>query len=264
VEPISTIAAGSGLHWLIDQAARAIRENVIDPCSKRRARRFFDAFCQALLDEGLSEEDVPKNLDELFSDEQRAEIMFDAYRSVCLTKSRVVGPRIIALVTAKLVVSGSNASEVEESILAAAEMMNDAECVDFVGFVDSRVRELDSSRLVERNAFGALKTIIREVIDTDWMRSKAFPLGALNLSSDVGSWAAKLKYVGLLFDDIVEEQWKFKEDGERHVDQPGTAGLASTETGRVDSQSGSQCRCSQKGVRPIRGDALAERRKGAE
>lgn len=207
---------------LVGLAESAIRMHVIERWSRYRAKQFFTAFCEAMLDLGVSEQELSQKLNELLADEERSEVVFDAYRSVCLTKSKTIGPRVIALLTAELVITNSIADRGEELIFAAAEELSDPELEHFSEFALSYRNKAEgaTSSDITLNSDGSITVQwARETFDSNWMTEDDCAIGPLDLARDVGSWAAKLNRLGLMSDDLSERQWRYKEDSERHIDQ---------------------------------------------
>lgn len=226
IDPISSIAAGYAADKLVDLAESAVRVHVIERWSRSRAKQFFTAFCEAMLDLGVSEQELSQKLNELLADETRSEIVFDAYRSVCLTKAKLIGPRVIALLTAELVITDSIACRGEELIFAAAEELSDIELEKFSDFALShRVKaENGTDPDITLSPEGAITVQwAQEILDSNWMSNGDRHLGPLDLARDIGSWAAKLNRLGLMSDDLTERWWRYEEDSEFHIDQPGTA-----------------------------------------
>src|SRR5437868_4854945 len=85
---------------------------VVERWSRHRAERFFEAFAEGL-DRGARSDGGPLDseamLTQILNDETKTEVMFDAYRRVCLAKSKTIGPRMIGLLTAELVLKGKMA-----------------------------------------------------------------------------------------------------------------------------------------------------------
>jgi hypothetical protein len=221
IDPVS-IVANYVSKKVLKQAETAVRHHVIERWSRYRAQQFFDAFCQSLLDTGISNEDIGKKLDELLEDEANSEIVFEAYRTVCLTKSKSLGPRIIALLTAELIVAKSKANRSNQFIFDAAEELSDSELKEFAEFahsyiVKSQMEKYDDVKLLDGG------TIEIRWCDHSPSNGTEIPVGPLNLASDIGTWALKLKRIGLISDSVTERQWSFKEDSERYIDEPGIA-----------------------------------------
>ncbi|SRR6266567_4549433 len=225
MEPISTIVTGYATDKLIDVAATAVGTHVIERWSRHRAREFFNAFCLAIAGTEISDDELRLMLNRLLADEKRSEIVFDAYRSVCLTKSRSTGPRVIALLTGELVNAESIADEGEEDIFAAAEQLSDGEFDEFGACVRDCKRKIGTGSkdapTVQPN--GAIVIMVNEDTTTsNWPSRESRSFGPLDLV-EIGTWAPKLKQLGLVSDDVRERQWAFKEDSERHIDQDGVA-----------------------------------------
>src|SRR5258708_35858215 len=77
-------------------------------------------------------EDVDERLTAILEDEAKSEVLFEAYRRVCLSTSKRLGPRIVGLLTGRLVLEGRMADDTEERIFAAAESLSDAELIEFM------------------------------------------------------------------------------------------------------------------------------------
>ena len=193
--------------------------SVIKRWSQHRARRFFEKFAEAIgaqLDSGEDDPNVNDLLDRMLSDDVRTEAMFDAYRRVCLSASRDIGPRIIGLLTGELVVEGRSATPAEESLFMAAETMNDHEFQEFLDFFNEYLAKADNPDSdVQRTAVGLEIDWCKEVIDSGWQRDYEIQTGPLNLVESLGTWAVKMKSLGLLLDTITEKVVDYPEDGER-------------------------------------------------
>ena len=227
MEPISALVTGYAADKLIEVAESAVKVHVIERWSRYRARQFFQAFCDALIDIGVADTEIGQKLDELLSDEKRSEIVFDAYRAVCLTKSRLLGPRVIALLTAELIITEALADESDERIFAAAEELSDAEFEDFEAFVNRQQKltltDAKDRPTVNKHDGSLLIQLADETTTSNWLPRDSRSVGPLDLTAHVGSWGPKLKTLGLLSDDVKERQWRFDADDERHIDEPGIA-----------------------------------------
>lgn len=226
MEPFSSLAVGYATGKLTELVESTIRANVIERWGRHRARQFFEAFCEAVTDEKTSEADLQQRLDDLLSDDRRSEVLFDAYRSVCLTRSKTLGPRVIALLTAELVMGESVADDGESAIFGAAEELSDSELIEFSEFAmqhHMRAKENTKDSCSLTDAGGVRIQWGEETFDSNWHREIEVSLAPLDLANDFGTWAPKLKRHGLLSDDVKERQWDYKEDGERHIDEDGTA-----------------------------------------
>ena len=98
---------------VLDQFSKRFAKDVIERWSRRRAINFFGAFVETI-GEGKPEIEVATKLDELLESDTNQEILFEAYRMVSLSRSREIGPRAIALMTAKVVLEGRQFDSLEE------------------------------------------------------------------------------------------------------------------------------------------------------
>ena len=186
---------------LTELAESLVRKRVIERWSRYRAEQFFEAFCQTLLDLGVSDAQLAGKLDELLEDDQCSQVVFDAYRAVCLTRSRNVGPRVIALLTAELVIARAKATADDDAIFSVAEELSDDELHETGEFV------LKAHELAQRqndgdyslDGLGTIKCrVAHQVIDAVPHSRGELSLGPLDLAASVGVWAAKLQRYGLL------------------------------------------------------------------
>lgn len=105
MDPISTLMVGHATGKFLDKLGSSFRTHVIDRWTRRRAEEFFEQFCKEVSSQNGAP--TPSELDEeltkLLEDEACSEVLFDAYRRVALSKSKILGPRIIAILTAEIV-----------------------------------------------------------------------------------------------------------------------------------------------------------------
>lgn len=212
---------------LIDNLASQFRTHVIARWSKQRAEEFFYQFCREVGKEATdgNSDKIDSMLQEMMEDDVKSEILFDAYRRVSLSRSKKIGPRIIGLITAKLVIAGETASDEEDNMLLAAENLSDDELFAYAQFVSEQKQyALDEKRKdVVFNKYGDLQNEwSKEQFDSNWRRHTEVSLAPLDLGECLGRWATKLQTYGIITDDMKERQWEYEEDSERHVDEPGS------------------------------------------
>lgn len=213
MEPISTLAAGYATDKLTELAENLVRKHVIERWSRKRAVEFYRTFCAKLMADNPAGVQLEEMLDELLQDETRSEVVFEAYRLVCLAKSKTLGPRVIALLVADIVQGDGVADDEEESLLAAAEQLSDS---DLRSFADAL------SKLPEPNRWGdTALTLDTRKIDSN------FPSGDTEIAQGslvhhFGRWAETLKSLGFLTESVAERTFEYREDSERHIDMDGS------------------------------------------
>ena len=174
---------------------------------------------------GGDTERVNSMLQEMIEDEIKSEILFDAYRRVSLSRSKRIGPRVIGLITARLVIAGQAASDEEDNMLLASENLTDDELTEFAHFVKEHKEYASDEKHkdVVFNKNGDLQNRwCKEQFDSNWPQGTDASLAPLDLGESLGRWAAKLKTYGIIVDDVKERQWAYQEDSERHIDESGT------------------------------------------
>ncbi|MEI7462422.1 MAG: hypothetical protein WCK15_23745, partial [Pirellula sp.] len=135
--------------------------------------------CGAVAD-GRDPEDIQSKLDEMMADDSKSAALFDAYRRVSLSASPTIGPRIIALVTARIIAEARDASPTDERIMAVAELLTDAEFVEAKDWYDRYVVKLPQPHSSFHDPGHA-----DDVASTD-------------LWDGWGAWAAKLGQLGFI------------------------------------------------------------------
>ena len=213
MEPLSALATGYATDKLTELGERMIRKHVIEPWTRKRAIEFYRSFCATLLLNNPSGPALEEMLDELLGDETRAEIVFEAYRMVCLSKSKSIGPRIIAIVVAEIVQRDGISDYEEDAVLAAAEQLSDSEFESFCAAME---------KLPGPNKWGEQEVALdTRQIDSNFSTGHT-ATGQGSLAHTFGLWAEKLKALGFLTESVSERTFHYQEDSERHIDMGGT------------------------------------------
>jgi hypothetical protein len=197
---------------------------VIERWSKHRAEQFFHSFVQTLAHYDLKLVDetfVKAQLDSLFSDELKTEVLYDAYRQVAFAASKTVGPRIIGILVARLVHFRRLANDGEEKILIAAESLNDDEFEKFEIFfkdVLESEEQLRKREFEKRRKYNVWKHE-ENGYEIDLGSKKFDDYTSVTMSVDLdrqfGTWALKLQSVGLLKASVHETQ---KQERINHIE----------------------------------------------
>jgi hypothetical protein len=90
-----------------------------------------------------------------------------------------------------------------------AENLTDSEFKDFYKFYESNFLQKDEY------------TLYKDTIES-LTTNKTVYLN-VNLIDYIGIWAYKLRNLGFLYEDILEDQFIYHEDSERYIDEDGTA-----------------------------------------
>lgn len=135
----------------VDELTGVFKAEVIDKWQNYRARQFLEQLAKTWIEEKEKDKETPQ-LDQIlkhFSDERYSEILFESYRKVCLSASRELGPRIIALITSMLLKEGRVADEFEDMMLTVAEQFRDTELRKFASVFKAAISNRTSAGLVE-------------------------------------------------------------------------------------------------------------------
>lgn len=206
-----------------------LKDQIVLRLSKRRQDAFIDQFLRAVQkagDDATVSAELIDLLQKLGEDDMLAEGLFEAYRKVAFSASKEIGPRVIALIAAKILVEGREPDEHENSLFAVAESFNDADFRQFhswMSLLEQSERYIDlSHRLRQSHAGGAgaahahaQRFVKIELHEAEWKRlrtpgpvptklslKRGYDANPADLYSTLGSFAPKLAMVGLLHEQI--------------------------------------------------------------
>jgi hypothetical protein len=223
---ITTTIAAAGADFAVSKAKDAlydwVKDKAIGRWSEHRARQFFDAF----IDEVRKEDDVLSTsaelndmLQSIANNDEQTSAIFDAYRRVALSASKDIGPMVIGLLTARIVLDGRAADEVEEMVFEGAEVLNDRDFTSLKGWMHGFVHDDSSykSELAQQRASGMQHASIPVLVKGGYQPPVTITQAGraptvsyqprvpmindespLNLFSDIGPFALKLRNIGLL------------------------------------------------------------------
>lgn len=216
--PLPSLVAVVGTAAL-ERAAEAFGRNVLRRWSDYRAKQFIEQFVAELSLDAGSGESVNKHLDELLQDEGKSAALFDAFRHVFLSASREIGPRVLAVHMAEVVAGKVDDPEISDAVMLAASTLLDVEFSDFIAYAVGA--GVEAASFADSSA--TVVVVKHDVIALDSnYRSARQTTGPINLRAELGSWAQKLQMIGLLVQDISENEDEYYVDAERDVDMPGT------------------------------------------
>ncbi|WP_158934064.1 hypothetical protein [Burkholderia sp. S171] len=219
------VVAGAA-DFALDKAKDAlfdmVKDKVIGRWSEHRARQFFNAF----IDEVRKEDDVLTTsaelndmLQSIANNDERTSAIFDAYRRVALSASKDIGPMVIGLLTARIVLEERAADEIEEMVFEGAEVLNDRDFTSLQAWMRRFVNNDSSYKselALQRTGVtprGSIAVLVKggyqpPVTITQTGRAPTVsyqprvPMindeGPLNLFTDIGPFALKLRNIGLL------------------------------------------------------------------
>lgn len=227
MEPISSFLIGHASGKLLDGISDLFRIHVIERWSRFRAQQFLGQLCIEVEKEmkGEHSDNLEQVIGKILQDECATEALFDAYRRVVLSRSKTLGPRAIAVLTARIMVEQRVADSTEETMMDILESLYDEQLQELSEFIhDHTEKALDGANLdVLRSKNGDIKIAwSKEQLDSNWDSAYAVSVSPLNLTVSLGAWASKAESFGILSTEVIQGQWEYKEDCERHLDQDGT------------------------------------------
>jgi len=160
---IATTSLVAGAQLLVEAEAKKkviqyIKESVIERWSSYRADQFFKTFLEEVRkekDSRFDSADLNDMLKQVAAGDKQSSAIFDAYRRVALSASKEIGPMIIGTLTASIVLEDRDATNEEELIFHAAEILNDH---DF----DSMIRWWSKKGASAISGDGALRIFVKK------------------------------------------------------------------------------------------------------
>jgi len=190
---------------------------VITRWSDFRARQFFISLITEMDKQlkGIHNNNFDTMLLEMLDDDKKSEILFESYRRVVLSASKATGPRIIGILTAKLIVECREANETEEIIAMAAEALNDSELRAASQFYHSEfINTSNESEILEEKY--CFKILLFNETQNLLSSKSSINTTPINFASYYGSWAQKLSSFGVMNQEIIEKALNYEAIDDRY------------------------------------------------
>lgn len=192
--------AGYGGQRTLDLVVDSFASAIIRPCAERRAHAYFRKLAEEVAGTDVTDDQpelIAAALDAVTKKETARETVFEFYRHSVLSRSREIGPRLLALIAARLINADRKPTVAEQEVAEIAEACTDEDFSEFAAYYQSlrkgstpkhseRVRVVPAGYLVLLNYNGS------DSSDS----SSTVGAGPLNLSTELGRWAAKMEHVG--------------------------------------------------------------------
>ena len=182
--------------------------SVIQRWTRHRAECFLESFANAVeveLSSGKNLHEVDVLLDAMLADEVKSAVLFDAYRRVCFTQSKTLGPRILGLLTGRLILQGRMASEEEERIFESAESLSDGEFMKFLQVYQEYFAKAEVVTDQTKPIHIHDGAVIVRWSQTDMDSHSRIEFSSFKWREVLGSWAVKLNRCGLLTERSQQE-----------------------------------------------------------
>jgi hypothetical protein len=227
MEPVSSLLIGHVSGKLLDKMSDLFCIHVIERWSRFRAQQFLGQLCIEVGKEmkGEHSDSLEQVISKIFEDEYATEALFNAYRRVVLSRSKTFGPRAIAVLTARIIVEKRVADSTEETMMDILEELYDDELKELAEFICVHNEKAHDSANLEvlRSKNGDIKIAWdKKQLDSNWDSAYAVSISPLILTVSLGAWASKAESFGILSTEVIQGQWEYKEDCERHLHQDET------------------------------------------
>lgn len=193
--------APSVIESIIDEVGGAM----LKKCSDRRTHGYFLQLADSL-GEDIPEPDravrIRAALERVAAREETRETVHEYYRRSVLSRSKEIGPRILALLAARMIREQREPTAVEHQIADVAETCTDGELSEFERYYASLEAEASDPR---RDVLLSKVTVTREgfyVRLEQESSTGSVTVGPLCLSSELGPWAAKFERAGAIEQNV--------------------------------------------------------------
>lgn len=221
--PLAATLASSAKSAAVSKVQAFVKQKVIERWSRYRAERFFESFLDEVAkqaDDRYQSASLDELLDRLDAEDEATSTLFDAYRRVCLSASRDVGPRIIGLLTAEVVLASRSASDGEERMFQAAELLTDADFKELVDYTRARQGSLSTEQSEQFAEHGYVSYVVNERVDeVEATRGQFASVAPPNLGAALGIWGLRLDALCLIYEDRRERIRIENADSERYRDE---------------------------------------------
>lgn len=217
---VASYVVQRGIDYSVDRLVSAI----IQPCLERRAKEYFRQLSISVAEHAPSEvptDAISKALDAITASEAAREKVFEHYRQSLLARSRVIGPRILAILVAELIAKQRDPSSEDSQLADLAEAFTDQEFAEFVqSYPDfkERCKKKNEYRAIDGKC-GWSAAIVYQASDSNY--PSQISLAPCNLTSFFGSWAGKLERSGAITQSIDSKTQTYEADPENKIDMDG-------------------------------------------
>ncbi|WP_343654129.1 hypothetical protein [Paraburkholderia caribensis] len=217
IEPVTTSLIFATAKDLVTDELKTtvvdfLKEKAIGRWTEHRAKRFLSSFIEEVRKEKdvlATSADLNEMLRSVAEHDEQTSTLFDAYRRVALSASKDLGPMIIGLLTANIVLAGREATRDEEQLFEAAEILNDRDFSSFRNWMsylhsDENYQSTVSERASQEDQRSPYALLVRGgsalpeelVLDPETLFGPEEQ--SFDIYTEVGAFAHKLKSVGLL------------------------------------------------------------------
>ncbi|WP_321817802.1 MULTISPECIES: hypothetical protein [unclassified Paraburkholderia] len=221
--PLAATLVSSAKSAAVSKVQAFVKQKVIERWSRYRAERFFESFLDEVAkqaDDRYQSASLDDLLDRLDAEDESTSTLFDAYRRVCLSASRDVGPRIIGLLTAVVVLENRSATGGEERMFQAAELLTDADFAELVEYTRAKQEKLSTEQGEQFAQHGYVSYVVDERVDEVKTTQGHFAsVSPPNLGEVLGIWGLRLNALCLIYEDRRERFRIENADSERYRDE---------------------------------------------
>lgn len=202
-------SAGKAIDFFVSE----MKDGVIERWGRYRAQRFVEAFISEVekeLREGSRSDNLDELLNQFVKDDDASQALFDAYRRVVISKSKDIGPCVIGILKAQLLVEEREPTWEEERMLTVADELTDEDLIEFSNSVLENEPEADSGG---PHIEIKIKT---ETVEDRGERQSEIDLSTPDLDSHLGSWAVPLRRLGVLKEREFEKEKTYHVGDDRY------------------------------------------------
>lgn len=210
---------------LVGMMCEGVVTNVISALAQLRAKVFFESLLKALSlnPPGQSGgEETLRKLDELLKSEVGKVVLYDACRRVSLCRSKFFGPRIIAILAARLLQEGRESNAKEDAIYAVAAELSDEDLLSFLAQYEAW-----KAKHVKGNTSKPF-TVPFDESSIEAGRAGSIDFSSINFREHFGTWGRVLSAHGFIESISSLKRIPYEADSEGYVDEDGISDVYST------------------------------------
>jgi hypothetical protein len=184
--------------------AKNFAGRIVERWTKYRSDQMLEGLVAGLSEEKLTgnKTEVDRILSRILEHEKYSEALFDAYRRICFSKSKTIGPRIVGYLTARIIAEQRVASDGDEEIFDAAERLGDGDLIAFINEYHDQASKADKESTGLAKPEWDNGAIIIPWYDTQFYSNhgsyKGEDISPLDLGKAYGRWAGELGRIGLM------------------------------------------------------------------
>lgn len=188
---------------LTDLFKDQLKDKILNQIFSYRTNIYFESLWNELQTEkttGKETEQVNLLLDKIVKSKNGPDMIFETYRKVAFGASKNIGPRMIGILLAPILKEERISTEDEDLIFSVAEELTDTELLGFTKHFE-KTKQLHSDDFNDGIPVPFYRENLEQTVGRSFFRPN------INLAKKkLGSFVGKLANIGILLEDIIENE----------------------------------------------------------